>query len=255
MAVVNSKNYFGLEMDEMTKEMVIEKYIKEVPEQYRSVRKWYARAYTTDTDINYLISKHALETIEQIKMDNPEKVVDMIIEKADPEGATFLINKNEFFRYMPIEDRGTKDMMCIYMRRVPTGTQIMGFKDWYVEYESWRLSAGGEINHPTDKRLPVIIQFIKIMIFVKCSNVETYFMKPMEKARPPQMADSRWINKSGKEVTLVNADWNRMYIKAEGFKVRGHIRFQRHGEGNKLIKLIWIDSYEKKGYKRTFHNP
>jgi hypothetical protein len=255
MAVVNPKNFFGLEMESFMKKMFIDKYVSEVPEKYRSLRKWYAEAYTSDTPNNYVISKHAQETVEQIKLDEPRNVVNMVIENADPDGATYLLNKFEFFRYFPIKDRGTDDMMCIWMKKELLKTTVMGedFDDFYIRYESWRLSEG-EIYHPVDDRLPVIVQFIKTMIFVKCSNVEAYEMKSGQKIRPPRMTDNKWINKSGTTVTLINADWNRMYIKTEGFSVRGHIRFQRHGKENKLIKIVYIDSYQKKGYKRKFHS-
>ena len=255
MAIINSKNYFGLEMNPILREKIIEKYVSEVGDEFKPLRKWYIEAYTTDTDLNYVLSKSAQDTIDKIKLDKPEKVLSLIIENADPGGATFLLNKDEFYRYLPVEDKGTKDLMCIYMKRVLVNHTKLGqpMSDYYITYESWRIR-DGHINHPVNNDLPEILRFIKMMIFIKCSNVEVFEMKPNEKARPPQMRDKKWINKSGFNVILVNSDWNRLYIRTEEFKVRGHLRFQRHGPKNALVKLIWINPYVKQGYKRKVKN-
>lgn len=260
MAVVNRKNFLGLELSDWHKQMLAEKFISQGPTEHRELREHYITLYTSDTENNYVISKPAQETIENIKLDDPVKTFPMIIEKADDQG-TLLLNKEEFFRYYRINQTGEDHLIGIWVKKEldPNGKTAMidgeMVKDFYFYYESFRIMPD-EFSHPDMYKgmHPKIKEFIKTLIFVKCSNIETYLMRPMEKARPPKMQDSKWINKAGIPVTLVNADWNRMYIKAEGFKVRGHVRFQRHGKENKEIKIIYIDSYTKKGYKRQFHN-
>lgn len=266
MAVVNPKNYFGLEMDDHTKQMFVQKFLSEVDERSglvdKRARNTFALMYMHDTRTNYVLSKTAQETIGMIKLDKPANVFSMIIENAD-EQATFLLDKDRFIRYYRTNDIGDDSLAAIYCQRHEVeGGQTFVYKDqkmkdYYLTYETFRIMKD-DFAHP-DKTLKgimheKIVEFIKTLIFVKCSNVESYEMKPMEKARPPKMQDNKWINKSGRHVTLVNADWNRMYVKTEGFMVRGHVRFQRHGKENKLIKIIYIDSYQKKGYKRQFHS-
>lgn len=252
MAVINPKNYYGLGMSDFDKSMFIAGWMKELPEgEDAQVRSHYGNLYMTSTRQNYVLSKPAQETIEKIKLSDPIKVFKMIIEHADYEGATILIDNNTFFRYFPIRDRGVNDLSCIWIQR----QWIDDHTNYFLNYDGWRIMEH-EYSHP-DHILGMkdnILQFIKSLIFLKCTNVESYLMKPQQKARPPHLKDSKWINKSGLDVTLVNADWNRMYIKSEEFAVSGHVRLQPHGKENKQIKIIWIDSYTKKGYKRQFHS-
>lgn len=260
MAVINSKNYFGLDLSQMEQDMFVEAFVREGTKFGASpfLREQYAKLYMEPRDKHYLLSRHAYETIGQINISDPANVFEMILEHSD-DNAMILVDKNQFFSYHHMDEIGEDSLCGFWGERVYTGeTMEVGdkiFHDYYFNYEAFRIMKD-DYSHPDKLKglHPKIIEFVKALIFIKCSNIEAYPMKPMQKARPPQMADSKWINKSGTEVILVNADWNRMYVKSEGFKVRGHIRFQRHGKENKLVKLIWIDSYEKSGYKRQFHS-
>lgn len=264
MAVVNPNNYFGLDLSEMEKAMFKEAFLKEGVERGKgrmdlAIREQYADMYMTSTEINYLLSNEARATVDKIKLSNPIDVFEMIIEAAD-EGATILLGKDHYFRYYRIDDIGDDCLVCFWGERVFTGNEgvVDGkvIKDFYFNYETFRIMKD-DWSHPDmlEKGLiPEIILFVKAIIFISCTNVEPYVMKPSQKARPVNMADKKWINKSGMEVTLINADWNRMYISTDGFDVQGHIRFQRHGKGNKEVKIIYINPYRKQGYQRKYHD-
>lgn len=242
MAVINPKNYFGLHMSSLQKKMFTAKFAELGPDV--EARKHFAEIYTSDTDKNYLISEPALETINNIKVKNPYKILPLFFQSLQDGRATILLNKNHFFRY----EKDGDSLICIYMRKIPLESG-----NFYIDFDAFRLTPA-KIFHTQEYQYPdpihdAIKMFIKVLIFLKCTNVvEIFEMKPKQKARVEHCNDKKWINKSGITVTLVNSDWNKMYYRTEEFEVSGHARFQRHGKGNQLVKLIWIDSYEKKGY-------
>lgn len=58
------------------------------------------------------------------------------------------------------------------------------------------------------------------------------------------------VNSLGYNVKYIDSRWVREIIRTEGFKVRGHFRMQRYGEGHALRKLIYINEFQKHGYHR-----
>jgi hypothetical protein len=48
----------------------------------------------------------------------------------------------------------------------------------------------------------------------------------------------------------LTSSYLKTIVRTEGFKVRGHWRWQAYGEGMKERKLIFINAFEKKGYIR-----
>lgn len=74
-----------------------------------------------------------------------------------------------------------------------------------------------------------------------------------EKLLIPKMKSNQsfnaFVNDSKINVTYCDSLWKQR-INTEGFKVRGHFRFQPIGEGRSKKKLIWIEDFQKQGYNR-----
>jgi hypothetical protein len=86
------------------------------------------------------------------------------------------------------------------------------------------------------------------MCFLKLGDPEYVVLQDREKTGTKKMG--KVVNNSGQEVTLVRADWNKIYVK-HGFNVRGHWRFQHYGPHGENTKLIFINEFIKQGYTRT----
>lgn len=52
-------------------------------------------------------------------------------------------------------------------------------------------------------------------------------------------------------LTVVTSKWNITSIRTEGFMVSGHFRLQPKGVGRSEYEMIFIEPFQKNGYKRT----
>jgi hypothetical protein len=94
------------------------------------------------------------------------------------------------------------------------------------------------------------LRVIKLMIFVELGDIEVEFIEKGRNNKKPKK-EGKITNDSEYNVYVVDSSWNKLIIRTDGFAVRGHFRLQPCGEGMKDRKLIWIDAFEKHGYKRT----
>jgi len=83
--------------------------------------------------------------------------------------------------------------------------------------------------------------------FIKHCEIEVKILKPKEKYRSE---GKKYFNESKSDVHILDCKWFTELIRDTPFKVRGHFRWQFHGEGRKGRKLIWIDEFQKEGYHR-----
>ena len=82
--------------------------------------------------------------------------------------------------------------------------------------------------------------------FMDVAEVFEEVVKPKEKKR---LHNCKYQNKGKQDLIFLNANYIKTSIQRNGFPVRGHFRWQKHGKGLSKSKLIFIDSYEKNGYK------
>lgn len=74
--------------------------------------------------------------------------------------------------------------------------------------------------------------------FIKYCEIEVKVLKPKEKYRSN---GQKYFNESKSDVQILDCKWFTELIRDVPFRVRGHFRWQFHGEGRKGRKLIWID--------------
>lgn len=91
---------------------------------------------------------------------------------------------------------------------------------------------------------------MRILAFVELGDIEIIELKSGRNNHAAQKAD-KITNGSNNTVYVVDSSWNKLIIRTDGFAVRGHFRLQPCGENMKDRKLIWIDAFEKHGYRRT----
>ncbi len=83
--------------------------------------------------------------------------------------------------------------------------------------------------------------------FIKKCEIEQKVLKPKEKYRDN---GQKYYNESKSNVTILDCKWFTELIRDTPFSVKGHLRWQVHGEGRRNRKLIWIDEFQKEGYHR-----
>ena len=89
----------------------------------------------------------------------------------------------------------------------------------------------------------------KLITFIELGDIETVILPP-GRNNGKTRNQGKVTNTSEFNVYVVDASWNKLIIRNEGFGVHGHFRLQACGPGYKDRELIWIKSFEKKGYIR-----
>lgn len=101
----------------------------------------------------------------------------------------------------------------------------------------------------TGKNVELFNKITKIITFVELGDVEVVML---EKGRNngKSKKGGKVTNGSNFTVYVVDSSWNQLIIRTDGFAVMGHFRLQPCGSGLIDRKLIWINAFEKHGYKR-----
>jgi hypothetical protein len=90
--------------------------------------------------------------------------------------------------------------------------------------------------------------WLSFVFFKKYCEIET---KVIPATKKEKNVGVKYLNATQRNITVIDSTWFTTLVKSDGFKVRGHFRFQPYGPGNSLRKLIWIQDFEKDGYMRT----
>jgi len=89
--------------------------------------------------------------------------------------------------------------------------------------------------------------FLTTLYFIHNCEIEQRIIKPNQKDRSN---GQKHYNESKSDITILDCRWFTELVRDTPFHVRGHLRWQVHGEGRTKRKLIWIDEFEKNGYTR-----
>lgn len=85
------------------------------------------------------------------------------------------------------------------------------------------------------------------LYFIHNCEVEQLIAKPNQKVKNNT---SSLKNESKSTIIMLDCRWFTELIRDIPFHVKGHLRWQAHGEKYGKRKLIWVADYEKKGYVR-----
>lgn len=90
---------------------------------------------------------------------------------------------------------------------------------------------------------------MQVLTFIELGDID---VKVLESGRNNGQSkkSGKITNTTNRTVFVVDSAWNTIVVRTDGFAVRGHFRLQPCGEGHRDRKLIWIDAFEKHGYKR-----
>lgn len=83
--------------------------------------------------------------------------------------------------------------------------------------------------------------------FVQFCEIETKEVKPGEKVK---WNSDKHMNESKRKFTVLDCSWFTTLIHTHGHRVDGFFRWQPYGKNWSLRKLIWVDSFERKGSTR-----
>lgn len=110
----------------------------------------------------------------------------------------------------------------------------------------------GKPHNDTEGLAHFVISFLTTLYFIHNCEIEQRVLKPNQKDRKN---GQKHFNESKSDVTILDCRWFTELIRDTPFSVRGHLRWQVHGEKRTKRKLIWIDDFEKSGYHRKASAP
>jgi len=185
----------------------------------------------------FLFTQSVVDTV----VDIPDNVPNEILWKAKHRSGTFLLpNKTAFHYFFNGDTISVMNLTSYDLINGETGLNYINFSMLKVgEY----LEQEKEMN---DKIKIVRSQFIKLLVFLEFSDVETVFVK---KGKSQKRGLKNLKNKLEHDITIVNHAWNKVY-NIPSTTVRGHWRLQPYGVGRKETKLIFIKSHLRSGYKK-----
>lgn len=193
----------------------------------------------------FYITKNVQDHAKLIKFD---KINLSWFKKIKTKHVTYILNKNEFFRFWVNEGDaihvmyGTVDdkypgvtLGDTYGDDIPTHLKTL--KDlpiakWDVFVIRLKDSINGYMpeipcQNPEDKKL-----FVQLLLFIELSTVTIKMLAPNQKIIVPvheKSQNNRVKNESGTGVIYVDTTWNKTLIVSGEFDVRGHIRIQPYG--------------------------
>lgn len=105
----------------------------------------------------------------------------------------------------------------------------------------------GELYNDMDELNDYLNSTLISLYFIHNCDTEQKIVKPNEKHREN---GNRHFNESKSDIIFLDCSWFTELIRDHPFHVKGHLRWQVHGEKNRKRKLIWINEFEKSGYQR-----
>ena len=90
----------------------------------------------------------------------------------------------------------------------------------------------------------------RLLIFINLGDIEITILEGGRSNNKPRKSGEKVTNKSDLKIHVVDSTWNKLIVRTEGFKVKGHFRLQACGKNHQDRKLKWINAFQKNGYKR-----
>lgn len=114
----------------------------------------------------------------------------------------------------------------------------------------WLNRNTGELcEHFAHKDVKAIEGFIfRLLCFVYLTENSEVIVPP--NGKHGTRTQGKLINSTPLPVVIINSKWNITSIRTEGFAVDGYFGIRHTGPGRGTPKLVLVEPYEKKGYKR-----
>jgi len=119
----------------------------------------------------------------------------------------------------------------------------------YDEGNGRKLNWGTNSATPEHRKLLAnqsILYPLVTILFKKYASIETKYIQANKKLKDTHC---KYVNDTNVGITHLDSKWFTTIVKSDGFKVRGHFRFQpKKKDGEWTKELIWINEFQKDGY-------
>lgn len=193
---------------------------------------------TAHADI-MLLSTKAIPLIKKLSLDKIKDHQWTLIDKIEDGHYVIILNKDEFLKIWKYDNRV---VVAIFTRK--NGEEQYAMINFTIDTQ--------EVYVKDDfLMLGCYEHFLKSMMFIKFTKPETVLIQGGARKKHNGVKVS---NKSRLDVTMVDANWNKITIRTTGFMVGedtgGFWAIRRAGHKKQDIKVVWINPYQKNGYVR-----
>lgn len=192
------------------------------------------------------ITKTVLEKLDFLKVNRKENVFDWTVFKNIPnEKFTYIFPENSVMRVVVIDDV-IQIINCDF--EFEKGSKLMGVANWTIIYMN-RVTGDICSHIEDDERGSRLEAFAyKLMCFVHLSDIEE--IEILSGRKWGTRKQGKIINTLPFDLLRIDSTWNISSIRTDGFGVKGHFAIRWSGKGRLIPKVVWIEPFQKKGYKR-----
>lgn len=234
--LLESKKYYHIEIDAMFKEILpdvksITTFVDSLKTVYEQVNKKY---YLTNT------FRDAIDLAMPKIVSDDKHYTDI------PTDCGVIFTKNGFNLYLSNPtDKQLKLLVYGFTNKALT-TYAYVTNDFKFGGVASTIKDGEPYNDKEHLNA-YINTILATLYFIHNCEIEQKILKPKDKYREN---GNKHYNESKSDLIILDCKWFTDLIRQVPFHVKGHLRWQHHGEGFKKRKLIWISDFEKNGYTR-----
>lgn len=211
------------------------------------------KIYSTDKLINpegnktFMVTESVMENLDLLKLTKKGDHFDwMVFKHLTDRKVTFILPNNRLLRMLV--DGPMIQFFYLTFDLIAGGKPGSGWTNWeifFIDREENRLCEHFE----SDNMRKIEEHIYKFLCFFYLTDNQEVIIPPGQVHGTRKQGKIR--NDFRFPVTIVNKNWNLTIIRNEGFSVSGHFRLQPYGPGRTMNKLIFIEPFEKSGYKRV----
>lgn len=164
-----------------------------------------------------------------------------------PTGCGILFTNTGFTVYLSNPTDKQIKLLCYGFTRDTLTTYGYIDNDFNYGGVAFNLDGNGQPINDTDFCVNYLNGILLGLWFIDNCEVDATIIAPKGKHRD---AGIKYFNESKSSFTVLNCNWFTDLIRDIPFRVKGHFRWQAHGEKKTKRKLIWIEEFEKSGYVR-----
>lgn len=165
---------------------------------------------------------------------------------ANKKGILFTERGFVLYETNPKNEQGVKIVIYGFTRNALTTYAILNNSGMFGGVAAFQKD--GKPFNDISKLNDFINGVLAALYFIDNCEIEQVVVKPNAKCK---VAGEKHLNESKSDVTILDCRWFTELIRDTPFNVRGHYRWQVHGEKNTKRKLKWINEFEKHGYHRA----
>lgn len=215
---------------------------KNIPERIHSL---YACLHNKDNK-PYLVANSVIENLDLLKINKKGEHYNWeVFKQLKNQKVTFIFIDNTFLRMVITDDTIWFCHMTFTFNKGDKNNGHMHWVMFFIKRDTGELCE--HFKHPDVKQREEFIYKFLCFFYLTDNNEEI--------VAPGKVVGTRKTGKISNDfkfpLTMVTSKWNITSIRTEGFGVRGHFRVQPCGKAWSNYEIIFIDPFEKSGYKRT----